>query len=191
MNKREKGEYGYLGYKKKLNLTITLAFLAVIAIVFVLGLLIFKSRNNYMTLVATVLVLPWAKIAVGYIVLIPHKSCPKDVYDKLEKAKGQLISRYDMVIGNSKSPVGICAMAISDNTIIALSLDKNPDKTFFEKSLKEFLKNDKLNATVTLYTDSETFLKRAANLSANLDVKDENKMDRMSYLSQGTMNMCL
>ena len=52
-------------------------------------------------------------------------------------------------------------MVISDNTIIALSHDKAPDKALFETSLKEFLKNDKLNVTVTLYTEKDTFIKRA------------------------------
>ena len=79
----------------------------------------------------------------------------------------------------------------SDNTIAALSLDKNPDKALFEKSLKEFLKNDKLNANVTLYTDVDTFIKRAANLAANFESEDENKTDRMGYIKNGTLNMCL
>lgn len=50
-------------------------------------------------------------------------------------------------------------MVISDNTIIALSHDKAPDKALFETSLKEFLKNDKLNVTVTLYTERIHLLK--------------------------------
>ena len=78
-------------------------------------------------------------------------------------------------------------MAVTDNTIAALSLDKNPDKALFEKSLKEFLKNDKLNANVTLYTDVDTFIKRAANFES----EDENKTDRMGYIKNGTLNMCL
>ena len=64
MNKKNKGEFGYLNYKKKLNAIITAIALLVIIAIFATGLLIFKSRNNYMTLVATVLVLPWAKLAV-------------------------------------------------------------------------------------------------------------------------------
>ena len=156
MNKKNKGEFGYLNYKKKLNAIITAIALLVIIAIFATGLLIFKSRNNYMTLVATVLVLPWAKLAVAYFILIPHKVCPKDVYDRLEGCKGDITSIYDVVVSNSKKPVGICAMAVTDNTIAALSLDKNPDKALFEKSLKEFLKNDKLNANVTLYTDVDT-----------------------------------
>ena len=53
MNKKNKGEFGYLNYKKKLNAIITAIALLVIIAIFATGLLIFKSRNNYMTLVAT------------------------------------------------------------------------------------------------------------------------------------------
>ena len=63
MNKKNKGDFGYLNYKKKLNFIIAAVALLIIIAVFTTGLIIFKSRNNYMTLVATVLVLPWAKLA--------------------------------------------------------------------------------------------------------------------------------
>lgn len=71
MSKKEKGEFGYLKYKRSFNLLLTIIAFLIIAAVFVTGLIIFKSRNNYMTLVATVLVLPGAKIAVSYFILLP------------------------------------------------------------------------------------------------------------------------
>ena len=67
MSKKEKGEFGYLKYKRSFNLLLTIIAFLIIAAVFVTGLIIFKSRNNYMTLVATVLVLPGAKIAVSIL----------------------------------------------------------------------------------------------------------------------------
>lgn len=87
MNKKNKGDFGYLNYKKKLNFIIAAVALLIIIAVFITGLIIFKSRNNYMTLVATVLVLPWAKLAIAYFVLIPHKECTQDIYEKLEQSK--------------------------------------------------------------------------------------------------------
>ena len=51
MSKKEKGEFGYLKYKRSFNLLLTIIAFLIIAAVFVTGLIIFKSRNNYMTLV--------------------------------------------------------------------------------------------------------------------------------------------
>ena len=191
MNKKNKGEFGYLNYKKKINLLITGAALLIILAIFIAGLIIFKSRNNYMTLVATVLVLPWAKLAVSFFVLLSHKACPQDIHDRLEKNCGSITTIYDVVVSNSKKPIGVCAMAVTDNSVIALSLDKAPDKQLFEKSLKEFLKNDKLSATVTLYTDVDSFIKRASTLTLNFDSQYETKTDRMKYIKDSTLNMCL
>ncbi len=50
MNKKNKGDFGYLNYKKKLNFIIAAVALLIIIAVFTTGLIIFKSRNNYMTL---------------------------------------------------------------------------------------------------------------------------------------------
>ncbi len=74
MKLQEKGTFEYLKRKKKQNLLIMLISFAVVFAVFFAGLAVFKSRNNYCTLIATVLVLPAAKFAVAYFVLLPHKS---------------------------------------------------------------------------------------------------------------------
>ena len=170
MSKKEKGEFGYLKYKRSFNLLLTIIAFLIIAAVFVTGLIIFKSRNNYMTLVATVLVLPGAKIAVSYFILLPHKVCDKELYTSVEAAKGELSALYDVIVSNNKKPIGVCAMVISDNTIIALSHDKAPD---------------------TLYTEKDTFIKRAANMAANYDNSDTNKNNRIKYVTESCLNMCL
>ena len=74
MKLQEKGTFEYLKRKKNQNLLIMLISFAVVFAVFFAGLAVFKSRNNYCTLIATVLVLPAAKFAVAYFVLLPHKS---------------------------------------------------------------------------------------------------------------------
>ena len=64
MKLQEKGTFEYLKRKKKQNLLIMLISFAVVFAVFFAGLAVFKSRNNYCTLIATVLVLPAAKSGV-------------------------------------------------------------------------------------------------------------------------------
>ena len=58
MKLQEKGTFEYLKRKKNQNLLIMLISFAVVFAVFFAGLAVFKSRNNYCTLIATVLVLP-------------------------------------------------------------------------------------------------------------------------------------
>ena len=79
MKKVEKGEFGYLAYKKSRNMIKTIIAFAVVLVIFIIGFIIWKSKNNYLTMLAVVLVLPAAKFAVSYFVLIPHKNCDEEL----------------------------------------------------------------------------------------------------------------
>lgn len=119
MKKVEKGEFGYLAYKKSRNMIKTIIAFAVVLVIFIIGFIIWKSKNNYLTMLAVVLVLPAAKFAVSYFVLIPHKNCDKELKSAIEERKGELNSVYDLVVSNKQKPVGIMAAVISDNQILA------------------------------------------------------------------------
>ncbi|MGN0317245.1 MAG: hypothetical protein ACI4E1_04830 [Lachnospira sp.] len=171
LRKKEKGDFGYLNYRKSLSLLIVIAAYLVVAAVFVTGFLIFKSKNNIVTVMAILLVLPAAKFTVSFLVLAPHKSCDdafKTRMDKIvERNNNKNVILYDCVVSNSKKPYGVQLVLVSDSSIIAFSEEKGIDKKFFETSVKEFLKNDKLNVNVTLYSDSDSFISRANSICVN------------------------
>lgn len=103
MKKVEKGEFGYLAYKKSRNMIKTIIAFAVVLVIFIIGFIIWKSKNNYLTMLAVVLVLPAAKFAVSYFVLIPHKNCDEELKSAIEERKGELNSVYDLVVPISRS----------------------------------------------------------------------------------------
>ena len=70
----EKGQFGYLSAKKKRNLIIMIIAFAFVIACFIIGLVIFKNKNNILTVASVVLVLPAAKFAVAYFILLPHAS---------------------------------------------------------------------------------------------------------------------
>lgn len=191
MKIQEKGTFEYLKSKKKLNLIIMLAAFAVVLIVFLAGLIVSKTRNNYCTVAAVVLVLPAAKFAVSYFVLLPHKSATKELYDKVTAAAGELTCLFDCVFSNTKNPIGTLAVVVTESCVCALTTEEKADTTFFENSVKDFLKNDKLNVTVTLYKDEKAFLNRVKNLSVNFDKENKNNTDRMEWNTKSVKNMCL
>ncbi len=189
MKKKEKGEFGYLAYKKSRNLIKTIIAFAVVLVVFVIGLIIWKSKNNYLTMLAVVFVLPAAKFAVAYLILIPHKSCSPELREGLEERKGALNSVYDLVVSNKKKPVGIMAAAISDNQILAYTDAAKADKNLFETSVKEFLKNEKLNCAVILYKDKDSYFEKVKNAALNFDESKENSLDRKQYITDALLRM--
>ena len=46
MKKVEKGEFGYLAYKKRRNMIKTIIAFAVVLVIFIIGFIIWKSKNN-------------------------------------------------------------------------------------------------------------------------------------------------
>ena len=180
MKKVEKGEFGYLAYKKSRNMIKTIIAFAVVLVIFIIGFIIWKSKNNYLTMLAVVLVLPAAKFAVSYFVLIPHKNCDKELKSAIEERKGELNSVYDLVVSNKQKPVGIMAAVISDNQILAYTSAAKADKNLFETSVKEFLKNEKL-----------TYLEKVKNAALNFDVSKENSLDRKKYITDALLRMSM
>ena len=177
MKKVEKGEFGYLAYKKSRNMIKTIIAFAVVLVIFIIGFIIWKSKNNYLTMLAVVLVL--------------HKNCDEELKSAIEERKGELNSVYDLVVSNKQKPVGIMAAVISDNQILAYTSAAKADKNLFETSVKEFLKNEKLTCAVLLYKDKDTYLEKVKNAALNFDVSKENSLDRKQYITDALLRMSM
>ena len=191
MKKVKNGEFGYLAYKKSRNMIKTIIAFVVVLVIFIIGFIIWKSKNNYLTMLAVVLVLPAAKFAVSYFVLIPHKNCDLELKNEIEERKGELNSVYDLVVSNKQKPVGIMAAVISDNQILAYTSAPKADKNLFETSVKEFLKNEKLTCAVLLYKDKDTYLEKVKNAALNFDESKENSLDRKQYVTDALLRMSM
>ena len=124
-------------------------------------------------MLAVVLVLPAAKFAVSYFVLIPHKNCDKELKNEIEERKGKLDSVYDLVVSNKQKPVGIMAAVISDNQILAYTSADKADKNLFETSVKD------------------TYLEKVKNAALNFDVSKENSLDRKQYITDALLRMSM
>lgn len=192
MKKVEKGNWGYVNYRKKINLIIMLAAFLVVIGVFVLGLILNKmDRNNIFTVASVVLVLPAAKFAVAYLVVSPHKGADEALKNKIEKSSGDLTVCYDCIMSNTKKPICAQAVIISDSVVCAYTCDEKADNRLFETSLQEFMKNDKLNVAVTLYKEEKTFINRVKNLAVNFDSSKESAKEKMEWNKNSMLNMCI
>ncbi len=191
MKKVEKGDWGYIDYRKKINLIIMLAAFAVVIGIFILGIILNGNRNNVFTVAAVVLVLPAAKFAVAYFVVAPHKSAGEALKNKLEKEAGGLCVCFDCIMSNKKKPICAQAVVVTDSAICAYTLEEKADNKLFETSLQEFMKNDKLNVTVTLYKEEKKFINRVRNLAVNVDTSKESVKEKMEWNKNSMLNMCI
>ncbi|MDO5403811.1 MAG: hypothetical protein Q4F11_10280, partial [Eubacteriales bacterium] len=102
----------------------------------------------------------------------------------------KLSTMYDLIISNSKKPVGVQACIITEKNICAYTCEKNTDIKFVEKSITDFIKNEKLNVNVSLYTEQETFLKRVNSIAVNFEDTKENN-DKMGWNKEALLHMCI
>lgn len=192
MQKKEKGEFGYLAYRKKQNLIKMLAAFFLVFAVLIVGLALNKwERNNVFTVVSVVLVLPAAKMAVGYFVVLPHHGAKEELEKKVKQQAGSLLICFDCIFSNSQKPIGTQAAAISDTAVCALTDNKNADVSLFEKSLKEFMKNDGCSVNVTLYKEEKAFMNKVRNMALNYDEDKDGAKDKAAKNKNSLLSMCI
>ncbi len=187
----EKGQFGYLSAKKKRNLIIMIIAFALVIVCFIVGLIIFKDKNNILTVVSIVLVLPAAKFAVAYFILVPHAAAQLHLKEAVEKISGSLIVLYDLVLSNKVSPIGTQVVAITDTLIIALTNETKADKKLFENSVKEFMQVDGCTVTVKLYTDEKSFLAKLNMLAKSNSGDVEKDLTKMEKNSASIQSMAI
>lgn len=82
--KLKKGSYGYINAYRRRHLIISLIWLFVVAAIFIAGILIFKTKLNYATLAAMLIMLPAVRAWIAYIVMLPYHTDKPEYYKKAE-----------------------------------------------------------------------------------------------------------
>lgn len=190
--KCNKGESGYLQEKQKRAWIYVVLFAAVIAALLVIGILIWGSNQNVLTVAAIVLVLPAARFGVNLIMLASKKPSDAGVIRQTDKTAPDLIRLYDLVIGTSKKPVGTEAVVISDSALCIYETQKDTDLDFLTAQVNNFLHGDSIFINVNVYNDRDKFMKRIAFLQQSLEKSGkELRADRVGKIKNSLCAMCL
>lgn len=170
--KKEKGQYGYIQYKKIYQLLLTFGCLVLVMGILFGGLIYYKTISNVFTVMAVVLVIPAAKFGVGYIVLIPYKSPDESLYNQLLSDKYTLMS--DLVITSEQKIMGVSLAAIKAKRVYCYITDKKTDLADTERYLKEILNKEFQGVAVKNYSDYDKFKKAVFGLETlESDPKDK------------------
>jgi hypothetical protein len=190
--KYNKGESGYLQEKQKRAWIYVILFAAVIAALLVIGILIWGSNQNVLTVAAIVMVLPAARFGVNLIMLAPKKPSDAAVIRETEKTAPDLMRLYDMVIGTSKKPVGTGAIVISDSALCIYETQKDTDVDFLTNQVNNFLHGDSIFISVNVYNDRTKFMNRIAFLQQSLEKSGKQlRTERVEKIRNSLCAMCL
>lgn len=166
MKKTAKGDTGYVSYEKKKRALITLVMFAIPLTIYFSGWAYAGTRKNIMTLVAILGVLPAAKCAVNFIMIMLQKPVDSELVKRTqEKAQG-LVQSYEMMVTAYEGRMPIDAMVVCGNQVVCYSSAQKGDFAFMEKHMAKILSsNGCYSVKVKIFREERAFLERVGQMA--------------------------
>ena len=142
MWKSKKGEWGYFRSQKRRRALITVVLFAIPILILVTSWLYFGTRNNIMTIVAMVGLIPASMSMVNLIMFLMRKSLPEEEYREISAHEGGLTVAYELYLTSEKRNALVDCIAICGNEIVGLVTDPKTDKRFAKDHLQKMLRAD-------------------------------------------------
>lgn len=189
MKKKEKGQYGYINYYKKGKLLVTLILAIMIASIILSMLLAFGDTGRIGIVFAILLVLPFAKFLIAYIMCAKFQTIPQDVYDVVHGQTDETDMIYDLVITQTEGMHYYDAVCVRNGSVYALVLDKHfkEEKKEYETFMQQALANSKYKYIVHLYTDADAFAKKIHSIG---EPNDKTKLIDQ-YMREQILTFCV
>ncbi len=165
MKKIYKGEFGYIEYRKKVAIIRTAICLAIVAGVFICGLVIYGSQKNAFSIIAALLCLPTGWSAVNLIMFLRGKGCSQEDHRRIEETCGGLLIHYDHIITSYDKNFNVAASTVLDKNICCYSSDRSYDTTDLEKHIKKMMaQNGYSSYSIKVFDNLDSFLDRLSQL---------------------------
>ena len=168
--KVSKGKFGYISYEKKRRLLTTLILFAIPLTIYVSGALYHGTNKNILTVVALVGCLPACKATVGLIMMMMQKPVSKEAYAEAEKAKGDLVGGYELVITAYEHTSPVNAVVICGNQMVCYTPDTKTDAAYLEKHIRQIKAVNQIHdLQVKVMKDFRQYLQRVENIQKKQD----------------------
>lgn len=167
MKKTAKGKAGYIRYEKMKRTVITVVMFAIPLIIYFTGLYQTGTRKNLFTLVAVLGVLPAAKVAVNWIMMLMQKPAPRDAVEGTEARARELTRSYEMTVTAYEGSMPLDAMVICGNQVVCYSSrGKKEQFEFMEKHMAKILNGNGYYSTkVKIFSNLKHYLDRVEQLA--------------------------
>ena len=165
MQKATKGQFGYFRYERMRRLLITIITVLFPAAVFVTGIIVYGTERNLLTVIALVLVIPFAMAFVSLVMVYTHSSISEEEYKEIEEHAGTLTMAYELYVTHETASTMVDAFAICGNTVVGLVTEKKGDPKFTADYLKKVLRSNGIGSNVALMTDRKHFMERLDSMN--------------------------
>lgn len=116
----EKGEYGYLKSRKRQTRNRALLFLLLTVGIFVTGLILFGTNQNYLSIAAALMCIPTGVCVVNMIMFQRAIECNDETFRAVEAVKGGSLVLYDLAMTSYETTYPVLCASVLKNKILCL-----------------------------------------------------------------------
>ena len=169
MNKQKpkKGEYAYPMYERKRVILRTILYFGISIAVFVLGWASTKTKDNLLTIVAVLGLLPSSKSLVSVIMYLRIPNFSQALYKEISENIKTVPAIYSMYLTSYKKNFPVNCFAVRSQNLIGFTEFDICDADACENHIKEMLNQNAIKGvTVKIFKERQKFEDRAVQLEA-------------------------
>lgn len=173
----KKGEFGYPLYERKRVIIRTAAYFLISIAVFLLGYFSTGKKENLLTIVAVLGMLPSSKSLVSVIMYFKIPRFSEKVYHEISEQEGTVPVIYSMYLTSYKRNFPINCFAVRGNNLIGFSEFSDCDAAACEEHIQGILKQNSIkNMTIKIFHEKARFMERLSQLQALESGKKESEV---------------
>ena len=181
MNKKTKGEWGYIDYQRKRVMLITLVLYVCAIGMYFLGYFTLHTNKSIWSILAVLAVLPASKSMVNLIMFLRFHSLDRSDIDDYMSAGKDVPALFEAPFTTYEKTFFAEALTCRNNTISVCYLGQPSKKSTHDADMKmlsdhlvNVLKNDGFkDCTVKIYDSKKGFCDRLVKINESMEVKDE------------------
>lgn len=176
--KREKGQYGYRDFHRKVQMAKVIFGGAMILVqLFARNFTDNEAAKNILTVMAVLSVLPTANVASPLLASWRYRTPSREFYERMKKLEEKGAVLYDLIVTSKEQIMPLDAVLVHPQGVFALCTWEKADAGKTEKFLNEIFKSRRLDENVKVMRDEKAFLKKAGSLKPACELEDDGSVE--------------
>ncbi len=163
--KVEKGTFGYIKNRKKVDCLWLLLFLVLGVGIFLAGYFLTHVRANIFTVLSVLMVLPAAKRVVALVVLVPKKGVSRKRYESLEPLVEEGTLYVDYVFTSTDKIMHLDYLLVKRGNVLGVVAPSHQDVDYMKKYLSDCVNKVAPAYHVRLFDTDEEFISHVKRLT--------------------------
>ena len=183
-----RGKYGYINIRKKSLLLKSVLCLSLMAVLLLIGFLIFHNIRNVLMIPGMLMVIPLANYVASYAAVMKFRSGTEDQYSMLAHFYEQDMLMADLLFVTEDGKRYLCEFAvIYKGGVVAYASDSSWKPYVVESHVNSLLKKRGVGMNLKIYHDFDEFLKRINGIEPASDEDGR----RIELARETIINTCM